>query len=735
MTPITHTFSKQLALSTLLFALLCGKISAQRDVYNWQMGLDIGPAAFSNKLDLPKDLDLLSYGFRIDRRMGDGFTLGLHFTYLYSDYYAGVNSAGSLLSLSYYWDNGYLFSARSPVAIYHRLEYGYAEDPDQFDIDKVSAENLTLAFVNGLKFRTGDRFSLNLAYEFRSNKLYGNSLQRAYNVLKFGLNYHFAERRSTYSGPVFVPDQKYASVEVKSKSPEDLQKSATPPATSSMSPRISRSDSLAIFMYFDSLYERRQPLNEPFSTDSILYPEESFQGDTLFAMPDSLRGENLRKKLENDTLMLNPDTILTKPDSILPSPDSIPQIMRVSQPLIGDTVFRVDTVYIQREIPQGENEKKSGDESNEKSAEPSDDNRDNENNGKHRSGNKSSDSGERLESQERQIEQNQKDIERLKSNESSKDGKGKNGMGTLAAGAAGVAVGALAAKNKKHDADTIYYKNAGDQARIDSLEREVARLKQQIVQGSTAPPNVYVGGPPIGAYYASDTANADPQVADSLAGFESPDSLNAHTVIYPADSVNSITMHADSVDYRSGDTLTELLTTPDTTGNISTDAKLVHPDTSAANVLAEEAVVLAADSVDAGNDGVDTSERDTVPELSDETLSSAMRDFVDGKIISCTFELNSTRLSAADTTKLAELAELLSENDTISIELTGFTDRSGDPAYNLKLSQERAAAVADFLITRGVRKNSISIISAGVASQAGMYDKSARRVEIARKIP
>lgn len=61
------------------------------------------------------------------------------------------------------------------------------------------------------------------------------------------------------------------------------------------------------------------------------------------------------------------------------------------------------------------------------------------------------------------------------------------------------------------------------------------------------------------------------------------------------------------------------------------------------------------------------------------------------------FEKNSARILPESEDELLMLADLLSANPTISIELAGHTDESGNEEQNKKLSRERAQAVANFM--------------------------------------
>jgi outer membrane protein OmpA-like peptidoglycan-associated protein len=64
--------------------------------------------------------------------------------------------------------------------------------------------------------------------------------------------------------------------------------------------------------------------------------------------------------------------------------------------------------------------------------------------------------------------------------------------------------------------------------------------------------------------------------------------------------------------------------------------------------------------------------------------------------------LNSAQLRKESYPELSKLAELMTLNPTIRIEIGGHTDTRGDEKENLKLSAERARAVLEFLLTKGI---------------------------------
>ncbi len=66
------------------------------------------------------------------------------------------------------------------------------------------------------------------------------------------------------------------------------------------------------------------------------------------------------------------------------------------------------------------------------------------------------------------------------------------------------------------------------------------------------------------------------------------------------------------------------------------------------------------------------------------------------------FASGSAELLPESGTELKRLAELLTANPAVNIQINGHTDNVGDDAANLKLSENRARAVYDFLVAQGV---------------------------------
>lgn len=79
------------------------------------------------------------------------------------------------------------------------------------------------------------------------------------------------------------------------------------------------------------------------------------------------------------------------------------------------------------------------------------------------------------------------------------------------------------------------------------------------------------------------------------------------------------------------------------------------------------------------------------------------------------FEFNKAVLTANDKTKLNSVASRLkNEAPTAKLSVSGHTDSVGSDAYNKKLSQKRAQAVVDYLVSTGLdRASFVSVVGDG----------------------
>ena len=77
------------------------------------------------------------------------------------------------------------------------------------------------------------------------------------------------------------------------------------------------------------------------------------------------------------------------------------------------------------------------------------------------------------------------------------------------------------------------------------------------------------------------------------------------------------------------------------------------------------------------------------------------------------FEFNKTDLLPESYTELNKVVQFMLENDIKKIEISGHTDSEGSDSYNQKLSEGRAQAVTDYLVSQGIDSSRISTVGYG----------------------
>jgi outer membrane protein OmpA-like peptidoglycan-associated protein len=99
------------------------------------------------------------------------------------------------------------------------------------------------------------------------------------------------------------------------------------------------------------------------------------------------------------------------------------------------------------------------------------------------------------------------------------------------------------------------------------------------------------------------------------------------------------------------------------------------------------------------------------------------------------FDFNKYTLKPGAREKMAKVSGILLAYPGLKLQLEGHTDAIGSDDYNLKLSQQRADAVRDFLVEQGVAVSNISAVGLGKDSPVASNDSAAgrqqnRRVEL-----
>ncbi|MFK7886056.1 MAG: OmpA family protein [Gammaproteobacteria bacterium] len=99
-----------------------------------------------------------------------------------------------------------------------------------------------------------------------------------------------------------------------------------------------------------------------------------------------------------------------------------------------------------------------------------------------------------------------------------------------------------------------------------------------------------------------------------------------------------------------------------------------------------------------------------------------------------TFETNSATLTSQSLSVLNDAAETLKRNSDVRVESQGHTDSQGAAAYNLSLSQRRAEAVRDYLVTRGAAAGNITAKGYGETAPIAGNDSAAGRAQNRRVV-
>ncbi|WP_291097466.1 MULTISPECIES: OmpA family protein [unclassified Flavobacterium] len=100
------------------------------------------------------------------------------------------------------------------------------------------------------------------------------------------------------------------------------------------------------------------------------------------------------------------------------------------------------------------------------------------------------------------------------------------------------------------------------------------------------------------------------------------------------------------------------------------------------------------------------------------------------------FDTNKATLTATAQANLDKLVPVFKEYPDTNIIIYGYTDITGSAEYNLKLSEERAASVKSYLVSRGLASNRFSVTGLGIADPIATNDtpegrSQNRRVEFA----
>ena len=83
------------------------------------------------------------------------------------------------------------------------------------------------------------------------------------------------------------------------------------------------------------------------------------------------------------------------------------------------------------------------------------------------------------------------------------------------------------------------------------------------------------------------------------------------------------------------------------------------------------------------------------------------------------FKSDTADLTPEDQGRLDQAAENLKHFHWISGTIEGYTDATHNAEYNLKLSEQRATAVRDYLVSKGVGDNRMKVVGYGESKPVG----------------
>ena len=113
--------------------------------------------------------------------------------------------------------------------------------------------------------------------------------------------------------------------------------------------------------------------------------------------------------------------------------------------------------------------------------------------------------------------------------------------------------------------------------------------------------------------------------------------------------------------------------------------------------------------------------------------------FETGKsVLHINFDTDKATLKPDGNDAVTEIAKVLESDNSLNLEINGYTDASGNEAHNIQLSKDRAASVVNSLIEKGISKSRLT--SNGFGSKSPIADNSSkdgkaqnRRVELVKK--
>ncbi len=88
-------------------------------------------------------------------------------------------------------------------------------------------------------------------------------------------------------------------------------------------------------------------------------------------------------------------------------------------------------------------------------------------------------------------------------------------------------------------------------------------------------------------------------------------------------------------------------------------------------------------------------------------------------LVGVNFDFNSAKITPESYPILYDAAKILLQNPNLNVEIHGYTDNIGSDEYNKKLSQKRAEAVKNYLISKGINPDRLKAVGYGESNPIG----------------
>lgn len=273
-----------------------------------------------------------------------------------------------------------------------------------------------------------------------------------------------------------------------------------------------------------------------------------------------------------------------------------------------------------------------------------------------------------------------------------------------------------------------------------AMARPHAPTQAQIAAATASPAVLYVSLNPTGDdLYAASGAVGDvllqQQLQAVIASVFAKDTLKIHVLPHTARDMPILPYLPQVLSFLRGVPDASLMVSDKqvyiNAANQSAQTKLIHDLTVA---LPDDFVVAPEPSLDVAlvTDNAITAAHAALEALGDEGQAQALVTALNLQIIN--FKTNSTDIPSPNQAILDKAAVLLGQMPTVHLKIVGHTDNAGTADYNKKLSTERAQAVSDYFVAKGLAKERFLVVGAGfdepIASNANEQGRFRnRRIE------